>query len=218
MIMKWYGFKYTVLWLILIFPLTASAQNSYEKRMEKRQQRWNQLIPTHSQLQYAGGMGLLSGGVGWDYGKNRWETDVFLGFLPRYSTRETKWTFTLKQNYIPWNIDAGKNFSFSPLSCGLYANTIFDEDFWMSDPDKYPNRYYSFSTKLRFHIYVGQGVAYNIPYEKRRLLNAVTFFYEISSSDLYFISVFGNSWLKPKDYLHLSVGMKFDFADKRQGR
>ncbi|MDR2705052.1 MAG: hypothetical protein LBC02_04655 [Planctomycetaceae bacterium] len=164
--MKWCSFRYIALWFVLIFPVTASAQSSYEKRIEKRQLRWNRLIPTHSQLQYAGGMGLLSGGVGWDYGKNRWETEVFLGFLPRYSTKETKWTFTLKQNYIPWEIDAGKNFSLFPLSCGVYTNSIFDEDFWVSAPDKYPNQYYSFSTKLRFYVCLGQRVAYNIPCEK----------------------------------------------------
>ena len=38
--------------------------------------------PTHVKMQYAGGMGVLSTGVGWDYGKRRqWETDVLLGYL-----------------------------------------------------------------------------------------------------------------------------------------
>ena len=38
------------------------------------------LIPTHTKIQFAGNMGLLSFGTGWDYGRrNQWETDVFFG-------------------------------------------------------------------------------------------------------------------------------------------
>ena len=36
-------------------------------------------------------MGLLSFGTGWDYGKrNQWETDILLGFIPKYSAKKTK--------------------------------------------------------------------------------------------------------------------------------
>lgn len=207
--------------LLLLPAATAFGQSaSYEKRVEKRRQHWSKLIPTHSQLQYAGGMGLLSGGVGWDYGKNRWETDVFFGFLPRYSTEEAKMTFTLKQSFIPWEIDAGleadigENISVLPLSCGLYASAVFDEDFWANSSDKYPNRYYTFSSKVRFYIYIGQRVTYRIPRKKLRWLNAVTLFYEVSSNDLYIASALGNRWLMPTDYVYLSLGIKLKFSDK----
>lgn len=219
--MKWYNFKYAAPLFLLLLPAVASGQSaSSEKRVEKHPQRWSKLIPTHSQLQYAGGMGLVSGGVGWDYGKNRWETDVFVGFLPRYSTEKAKMTATLKQSFIPWEVDAGlefdidKNISVSPLSCGLYASAILDKDFWASAPNKYPNRYYTFSPKVRFYIYVGQRVTYRIPCEKLRWLSAVALFYEVSSNDLYIASALGNRWLMPTDYLYLSLGMKFKFSDK----
>jgi hypothetical protein len=180
---------------------------------EERQTLWNRLVPTHIQLQYAGGMGFLSGGAGWDYGrKNRWETDVFLSFLPRYSTKESKWTFTLKQNYIPWNINTGKRFSMAPFSCGLYANTVFNEDFWVSAPDKYPNRYYAFSTKVRFYVYIGQRITCHIPHGQYTHRKSITFFYEINSNDLYIISAAENSRLKPADYLKLSFGLKVQLS------
>ncbi len=210
--MKWWISKckiYPVLILFLL-PITALSQNGYEKRVEKYQNQWNRLIPTHTKIQYAGGMGLLSFGAGWDYGKNnQWETDVLFGFLPKYSTSKTKITFTLKQNFIPWNKYLGKNFSIDPLACGLYINTIFDGDFWVSEPDKYPNDYYSFSTKMRFNIYVGQRITYRIPENKRFFAKSITAFYELSTNDLYMVSAFTNKYLKPDDYLRLSFGLKF---------
>ncbi|MDR2843614.1 MAG: hypothetical protein LBV57_03085 [Candidatus Symbiothrix sp.] len=185
------------------------AQNGYDKRVEKRQDKWAKLIPTHTLVQFAGGMGFLSLGTGWDYGKKeQWETDALLGFLPKFSTDKNKITFTMKENYIPWKKDFNDYFAYNPLTCGLYFNTIFDDDFWVNQPDKYPNKYYSFSTKIRFNIYVGQRFTFKIPPEKRVFAKEISAFYEISSSDLYIISAVGNGYLKPQDYLRLSFGLK----------
>ncbi|MDR2859508.1 MAG: hypothetical protein LBV64_03845 [Mediterranea sp.] len=211
MIMKLLNFKklYPGILLFVFSSAVVFAQNGYDKRVEKRQTQWDKLIPTHTKMQFAGGMGILSLGGGWDYGKNnQWETDVFLGFLPKYSTDKTKILFTLKQNFIPWEKNFNECISLDPLSCGLYINTIFDDDFWVHELDKYPNNYYSFSTKMRFNIYVGQRLTYKIPHDKRFFSKSVTFFYEISSNELYIVSAFTNSYLKPKDYLRLSFGIK----------
>lgn len=210
--MKWWNFnyKYCICIILLILPASAIfSQTGYDKRVEKYTSVWQKLIPNYQKIQYAGGMGLLSFGTGWDYGKNnQWETDVFLGFVPKYSTKKNKITFTVKQNYIPWNTDLGKNFSTNLLACGLYVNSIFGEEFWQSEPDKYPNGYYSFSTKMRFNAYVGQRLTYNIDHHKRIFAKSVTFYYELSSCDLYIISAITNSYIGPKDIVKLSLGVK----------
>jgi hypothetical protein len=188
-------------------------QNNYDKVAEKRRTFWEQLIPTHHQLQYAGGMGLLSAGAGWEYGgKKRLETDMFIGFLPRYSTDKIKWTFTLKEIYTPWIITLKKNFLLEPLSFGLYANVVLNEQFWLAEPDKYPDWYYAFSTKLRFHVFLGQRVRYRFPPDKRFIWESIALFYELSSNDLYIVSAVTNRHLKPDDYLRLSFGIKFYFG------
>ena len=62
----------------------------YDKRVHRFRKNWERIIPTHSKIQFAGNMGLLSFGTGWDYGKhNQWETDLLLGFIPKYSSRES---------------------------------------------------------------------------------------------------------------------------------
>lgn len=208
--MKLWNFKYIVLLSFLcLISFSLSSQNGYEKRIDKYKSVWENLIPSYTKIQYAGNMGLLSFGTGWDYGKNnQWETDVFLGFVPKYTTSRPKATFTLKQNFIPWNIPVKKRFSIDPLTCGLYVNTVFGSDFWATEPDKYPSDYYSFSTKIRFNIFIGQRITYDIKYDKRIFAKSITLFYEISTNDLYLASAFPNSYLKPKDYLTLSFGLK----------
>lgn len=200
---------------VCFFTLVGHAEsveetNRYKKRVEGYQNLWESLMPTYTKLQYAGGMGLMNVGFGWSYGKNhQWETDVFLGFIPRYSSDNAKMTFTLKQNYIPWKIELNETFTFEPLECGLYFNTVFSDEFWTKEPDRYPKGYYNFSTRVRTHAFVGQRLRFNIPDKKRLFARSITAFYEISSCDLYIVSAFTNH-LNPDDYLRLSLGLKFD--------
>lgn len=185
---------------------------SYDRRVHRFRKSWQSIIPTHSKIQFAGNMGLLSFGTGWDYGKhNQWETDLLFGFIPKYSSKKTKITMTLKQNYMPWSIDLGKNFSTEPLACGLYLNTVFGDQFWVKEPERYPRGYYGFSSKIRIHVYLGQRLTYDINSNKRFLAKSVTFFYELSTCDLYLVSAATNSYLRPKDYLSLSFGLKFQW-------
>ncbi len=184
--------------------------NRYDRRVHRYRQRWEGLIPTHLKMQYAGNMGFLSVGFGWDYGKrNQWETDLLLGYLPQYDSKRPKMTFTVKQNYIPWSRRIGKDyFDFEPLTCGLYLNTVPGDEFWTNEPDRYPKGYYGFSSRVRIHVFVGQRLTFNIPQAHRYFAKQLTLFYELGTADLYVISAFTNKYLRPRDYLSLSFGLK----------
>lgn len=184
--------------------------NRYKKRVEGYRNMWESLMPTYTKIQYAGGMGLINAGLGWSYGKkDQWETDIFFGIIPKYSSDNAKITFTLKQNYIPWRKKLNDSFTFEPLECGLYFNTVFSDEFWTKEPDRYPKGYYNISTRVRTHVFIGQRLRFNIPDKKRLFARSITAFYEISSCDFYIISAFTNH-LNPDDYLRLSFGLKFD--------
>lgn len=185
-------------------------EHKYHRRVERYQRTWQRIIPTYTKLQYAGGMGLLSIGTGWDYGKDsQWETELFLGFIPRYSSDEAKATFTLKQNYMPWQMPRHKVLQFIPLTCSIYFNTVFSDEFWTQEPDRYPKGYYGFSTRIRTNLSVGQRLRIRIPSEKRHFFKSISLYYEVSTCDLYLISAITNH-LMPKDFLRLSFGVKSD--------
>ena len=216
--MNWSTFKYALcagLMLLLFSPGSFAQQdsivkpNKYDKRIHRYRGHWEKLIPTHTKVQFAGNMGVRSFGTGWDHGKkNQWETDVFLGFIPKYDSKRTKVTMTLKQNYMPWSLNLGRGFSTEPLTCGIYFNTVFGNEFWVHEPDRYPKGYYGFSSKIRSHIFLGQRLTYDIDPQRRYTAKSITFFYELSTCDLYLISAATNSYLRPRDYLSLSFGLK----------
>ena len=193
----------------VIQPLSEIDLKKIDERYHYKHDGWRRIIPTHSKVQYAGGIGFISVGGGWDYGKKCcWETDLMIGFIPKTYSDKFRYTFTLKQNYIPWSISCSKRFVIEPFTCGLYLNTISGEEFWKTEPDRYPgNAYYSFSTKVRTHIYIGQRFIFNI--SEQLTLKNIALFYELSANDFDIVAKFGNKSLQLKDIISLSIGLKF---------
>jgi len=206
----WAPFDATVIPDDTIDALPA-AYRGYLRRMERRRRRWNKLIPNQATLQFAGSIGMLSAGLGWHYGTgDHWETEVLVGFVPRYESETAKATFTAKQRYVPWHLRAGSRWVVEPLTAGVFFNSIFGEDFWANEPSRYPKKYYGFSTKIRAHVFLGQRVKFRIPRARRKYHKSVSLYYELSTCDLYVISALPNKRIKAGDILSLAVGFRFE--------
>lgn len=164
--------------------------------------------PDNYGIQYAGSIGLISIGTGWEYGKNnRWQTDFLIGYVPKYDTDIRKITLTLRQTFTPWSIPLNDRISYSPLRAGVFISTTLGRKFWYNAPDKYPKDYYTFSTKLRGNIFVGQSFNIKVS-DKKKALNSVSFYYDIHTSDLMLITRVQNSSLSHFDYLGIALGIK----------
>ncbi|MBR7157533.1 MAG: hypothetical protein IKD16_03960 [Bacteroidales bacterium] len=192
--------------------LTQAIERDYLNNLTSYRSSWSNLIPSYSKIQLAGGIGTVSAGPGWDYGrKSQWETDLLIGYLPKYDSKEWKITLSLKQNYIPWQIQLGRGpFQFSPLVCGAYGSLILGGDFWIREPFRYPDRsYYRFPTRLRGHIFIGERITLNIKPGMSRAHKSISFYYEICTHDLALMSIFTNKYLTLKDATSLAFGLKF---------
>ncbi|MFI3267319.1 MAG: hypothetical protein R3Y51_01250 [Rikenellaceae bacterium] len=168
------------------------------------------LIPHYLRVQYAGSVGAGSIAAGWTYGRNdQWDSDLAVGLVPKASYDKIMTVMTIKQGYTPWNIKIkDSSFSISPLTCGIFVSTVFDKNFWIIEPDKYNPPYYGFPTAIRINPYVGQKFTY---YPKCDILGikSISPYYELSVSDFNLVNKINNSYLKPRDYLSLALGVKF---------
>ena len=190
-------------------PKTTDRQIRKEKKEERIRNQWARLIPKQNKLQFAGSMGMFSGSVGWYYGKkNQWETDLFLGFIPKMNRQDGHVTVTLKETYTPWRIKLNDDFSYEPLTTGIYVNKIFGEYFWNKLPERYPEGYYFWATNTRFNVFLGQAITFKL--NKSPLLGKeLSFYYEFSTNDLYLISAIGNQTIKAWDIIGLSLGIRY---------
>lgn len=192
--------------------LNNRVDDDYLRRVSNYRNFWDKMILRYTKVQFAGGIGLFSIGWGWDYGKNRqWETDMLLGYVPKYSAKHGMITFTLKQNYIPWSIPFdNSSISFEPLTCGLYLNSALNGKFWTKEPSRYPRGYYGFSTKLRPFIFIGEKLTYYMkPGIRHKQHKSISFYYELGTCDVYLVTAVKNSSIKLHDIIKLSFGLKF---------
>jgi hypothetical protein len=158
-------------------------------------------------LQFAGSMGMFSAGPGWFYGKrDQWETDFYIGFIPRINDSEGHITTTLKQTYTPFRFQVNDRFTIEPITTGVYINKIFGEYFWSRLPERYPRNYYFWAVNTRFHVFLGQAFSYRLG--EHLLGKNISFFYEFNTNDLYLISAFGNKTIGLGDIVGLSFGIR----------
>ena len=190
---------------------SAQKKSFYERHRERTLRGWANLIPTQFTLQYAGSIGLMSVGIGWHYGRHdNWETELLVGFLPRYHSGEAHTTFTIKERYVPWHCHISRRWTIMPLTTGIFFNTISGDDFWKTQPEKYPKKYYGFSTKVRTNIFLGQRFCYHIPKRNRLIHQSISAYYEISSCDLYIVSKATNKEYPWSQTLSLAFGLLFE--------
>lgn len=186
----------------------------YEQRIEKYNNFFNSLVPDFVRFQFAGSIGLVDAGCGWEHGKRKkFETDIMFGFVPKYEKDAAFITFTARETYVPWTKPLyGEMFTFQPLACGVFVNSVLNSEYWTREPDRYPNgSYYRFSSKLRIHVFVGQRYTLNIPREKRFMARSISAVWELSTCDLYIVSKAVNKTLPWYEILSLSLGLKFCF-------
>ncbi len=198
--------------ILFLFPFNVFADpNSKRERAIARYQRnWNGLIPRQAKLQFAGSMGMFSSGPGWYYGKrNQWETDFYIGFIPKINGSKGHLTTTLKQTYTPFHIRLNDRLGLEPLTSGIYISKIFGEYFWSRLPEKYPKGYYFWAVNTRFHVFVGQSISFKA--SEKMIGKEMAFFYEFNTNDLYLISAVQNKTIGLKDIVSLSFGLRYRF-------
>lgn len=188
-----------------------------DRRCHYGYEHWERLAPTHVKIQYAGSIGIVSVGWGWDYGRRgEWETDLMFGAVPTYRSNGPKVTCTLRECYVPWSIALSGRWALEPLSCGIYCSTIISEKFWVKEPERYPKGYYTFPTRLRSYFFVGQRISCRVNDRRRdKILHGISFYYELSTCDFYMVSAVQNRSLSLGDILSLSFGIKLQLYGPR---
>lgn len=193
--------------------LTAPPASAYERHVRRLRRDWSRLAPNQFTMQFAGSIGAFSVGLGWHYGRrDQWESEVLYGLVPRSCGVGPYHTLTLKERFVPWRLPlfGGHRWAVEPLTAGLFANTIFGEGFWRREPSRYTKGYYGFSTKLRYHVFLGQRVRFNIPRRHRRFNKSISAYYELSTCDLYVVSAVPNRRVTLGEILSLALGLRME--------
>lgn len=175
---------------------------------QQQPRKWWQ--PDHLKLQYAGGIGFMAAGVGFESNNKKFETDIYYGFLPESIGGEDIHSATLKWNWFPFGEKKIQNWQVKPLSVGLLINYSFGSQYYSFDPRNYPFDYYRIPTSLNTAILIGGQIGRNI--DRKISSRSISAYYEIGSFDREMLSYLVNMRaLSLTDILTLGFGVKYSF-------
>lgn len=189
-------------------PDTAATKPAAGPRAERPWYR-----PKHLALQTGGGLGMIAAGAGYEFSKNHLETDILIGYVPKYYAGSTLSLASLKFMYSPFHLPVGERFQVVPVTVGAYFSythgTINDEL-----KGQYSSDYYWFSTDTRYGPLLGSRVTFLAPpIAATGQPRKISLYYELGSNDLYLASWLNNrnGGLGFGQLLTLALGVKADF-------
>ena len=172
-------------------------------------QRKNWAVPDFGVVQYAGSIGFVSFGAGYDVFKSKARFSMHYGFVP--STKGGPLNIlTLKLFCKPTSWRLSENMKINPFDFGVMGSYHYGDDFDEQWPDVHPKGYYWWNPALRLHLAMESSVSYKFPKDHR--FNAISAYLEFNTNDLYIVSYAKNaSTIKPWQIIKLGTGVRLNF-------
>lgn len=169
------------------------------------------LIPKDVVVQYAGSIGYLSAGAGYElFGNKRGNLDIIYGFVPE-SKGGALHIVTAKFAYRPFVIRIGDWAKIYPVNPGLFIRYTLNNNLGFNfDTVQYPKGYYYFSEAARPHLSISNE--FQLIKGKvldRTGLKAISLYSEFNTNDYYLVNYFQNtSALSVTDVFKLGIGIR----------
>jgi hypothetical protein len=169
----------------------------------------SRLVPDFATLQYAGSIGFLSVGAGYNvFGKHA--LSFHYGYVPKSKGGELN-IFASKLVFNLLTFRTSDRITIEALNAGLMLSYHFGSEFRSRWPgQRYPEGYYWWKTSLKAHLLVQSAVTFQL--DKKSRIHSLTGFIEFNTNELYLISLVQNRRsLRPADIIKLGYGLRATF-------
>jgi len=180
------------------------AQNEPIENEEKKR-KWYK--PDYTKLQYAGNIGFMSIGLGYEWWRSNAQTDFIYGFVPYNKGEAVIHTFTLKNTFRLYKFDLYGKFNISP-TLGFSLSIEPGENSHLDVPDKYPDGYYGPNS---FYACLNAGLKTNFVFKEKRHFSSMDIYCEINTlADYVYYNIKAQEdW--EDDILSLALGVNVFF-------
>lgn len=179
--------------IVLVFTLIA---NLFSANKKDTQNHRSPFLPDHYTAQFAGNIGVLSAGFGYQTASGRLSSDLMIGYVPHFIGNATIITISQK------NTIKLRNFRPSFIqrcypSLGLSINIETGNNSFISLPSNYPEGYYS-TNAVKFGLFT--GLNYQGKVQANKWYKQFEYYAELGTLGSY---IYYN--IMSKDYLNLDI-------------
>ncbi|MFA8450848.1 MAG: hypothetical protein ACEPOW_09160 [Bacteroidales bacterium] len=192
--------------IFFLFFITTNVLLSKEKI--KKDAFLTSIVPDYTRLQFAGQVGVLSLGLGYNHFEEQLKLEFFYGYLPRMHGYSDIHTLGIKSSLLFWKIPI-RNFMFdeiSPIFSVSVNLTVGDgrKTFWRV-PSYFPDGYYS-PNVIRFCPAIGVNFRKKIkPYT---FVKEFDFYVEMVTNNVYFAYFVKNHEVDLNEIFSLTLGLR----------
>jgi len=204
--LQWKPIRFSAVFLLLSMLLFASTSVSAQEMKQEKKSKLHNLIPDYVKLQYAGGIGFMSAGVGYTFFKQRLDVSMFYGYVPKAFSIDDLHSISLQLTAKLIHITLNDKLELLPLNFGWYAHHTFGNDFWVRLPDKYAKDYYWWSPGRNAGVFIGAELKTKLLASKSPA-SGTAFYVRIGSRGLYIASKAGNKTIPFTDILEFGFGV-----------
>jgi hypothetical protein len=186
--------------LLVLFAVTSALHASGQR---------SRYLPDHAGLQYAGSIGYVSAGAGYDVMRKSARMSFHYGFVPEAKGGRLNIVAT-KLAFKTMSFRLSERTRINPLDAGIMISYHFGSNFRSRWPNyRYPEGYYWWKTSLRAHLLVESFFTVDL---KEKFFKSFTTYVEFNSNDLYIVSYLQNrSSLSLRDIVKIGYGVRMNF-------
>ena len=190
---------------ILILSYLLFFKNSaYSNDTTDFKNKW--FIPDFATMQFAGNIGFLSAGLGYELFNNLLYSDIIYGYVP-YSLAGTEIHIISQKNTFLLLNKKIKTYTISPL-LGFATSFETGKNSSLILPAKYPKGEYA-TNAIHFTIFIGGRV--HIDFNKQQIINGCDFYTELGTVDTFLWYKLSESEVKINDIFSVAVGVRLYF-------
>ncbi len=162
--------------------------------------------PDYIKLQFAGGIGFISPGVGYSFFNSKLDISLFYSYIPYKFTVDDLHSISLQLTGKLLKYKLNDNIQILPLNIGFFTHHTFGSEYWVRLPDNYPKGYYWWYPGINAGVFLGGEI-------KTKLLSSKTpasgtaFYVRMGTRGLYVTSKAGNSSVPFRDILEFGFGI-----------
>ncbi len=168
---------------------------------ERHPSKW---LPDYGKIQYAGNIGWISFGGGYEFLHRTLQADCMYGFVPKAIGGKEIHSITLKLTVTPGKLYIGKGIEIVPVQFGAFANLAIGDNYVLIWPGYYPRNYY-YSTSFNSGEFIGFRIGKDL--DKSSLLKKMDVYAEVSTLTVYIQDYLVSDYMDFSDILSLSIGV-----------
>lgn len=188
-----------------LLALLVLSQNIFAQKSEiQKKNHW--LVPDYAKVQFAGNIGFLSAGIGYQFFNEKLNTELIYGYVPQEYAHIQIHTITTKNTFqvirksfhgLEWSPYLGFTFSYET------GNNSFVEL-----PDQYPEGYYSSNA---FHLCILGGLSVKKELDPKYFIKGIGFYAEGVAVDSFLWYMVSSREIHFTQVVSLALGMNFYF-------